>query len=262
VSNDPREPGTTTMDAAAHTFYRVSQEELVNAVRVLRDAAGAPNASTLSVHPTLASEGNSGFFGRALRTELLHILGESRLRRVTFMTVPVAEHEWTFGGFDVENGAPKPLRPFGVDAETQIVRGSATSSENVSARIEPAMRVDAPDVSPILVATRASITEDTAKRAYDAALRLENPRLTSTEGADCASCHLARSARVAGERHFGLTIDGRADAYGVTLAHEAGPSQSFRAFGYFGRAPSISPRAAHETNEVLRMLSDRVLGPR
>jgi len=254
VANDPKEPGTIAMDAAVHTSYSVSREELIRAVRTLRDAAGTPDASTLSIHPTLAKEGLNGDFARALRSEVLHITGDKRLTRVTFMTLPVAEHQWTFGGFDVVNGAAVPLKPTGVDAMVQVVRGSATNEKNISARVEPGVGPD--DPSPILSATVSSVTPQMASAALDAALRLQNPRMTTPESRDCASCHLVGSAKRTAETAFSLTTDGRADAYSGGLAHEKGPAQSFRAFGYFGKQPSVSERVAHETAEVIRIFGE------
>lgn len=254
VANDPKEPGTLAMDAAVHTFYAVSRDELVHAVRAVRDAAGSPDEGTLSVHPTLAKEGLKGDFAKALRAEVLRITGEKRLTRVTFMTLPRAEHEWVFGGFDVVDGAAAILKPTGVDAMTQTVRGLATNEKTISAKVEPEVGPD--DPSPILSATISSVTPDVASAAYNASLRLENPRLTTPESRDCASCHLAASARRLGEASFSLTTDGRVDAYIGGLKHEAGPAQSFRAFGYFGKKPSVSARVANETAEVIRMFSE------
>ncbi len=258
VSNDPAHPGTRAMDAAVHTFYDVSRDELVGIVKRLRASSGLPQSSVLSVHPTLATQGLNGVFAQTLRREVLALTGEKRLTRMTYMALPTEDHAWTFGGFDVLDANARTLRilrPTGVAADTQTVRGSATSDTNVNVRVEPGVGSDNP--LPVLSGTAETVSNAMATASLEAALRLENPRITSAESADCASCHVARVAHSMALVNFGISVDGRKDAWvGLQLAHASGPARSFRGFGYFGHEPSISERTAHETAEVIRLMDD------
>ena len=82
--------GISTLDAAVHTFYELSETEFRQMTSALQDVKakyGAPTAGLpLGIHPTIARQGLAGSFWHHLRQIFLAYSGGSRLSRLTFMT--------------------------------------------------------------------------------------------------------------------------------------------------------------------------------
>ncbi|MFO0678030.1 MAG: hypothetical protein U0169_15955 [Polyangiaceae bacterium] len=240
-----------SVDAALHVFFDVPRAELVSLVttiHALRDPAA--DGTTLGIHSRFASEGRKGTFGSALAQALMPSIGAARLRRVTFMALPVDKHEWVFGGTDVDGDTVAPVVPKGSTEARQRVAGSTSTDGSAIARTT---FVANDDVRPALSGGVKALDDDDARAALTAARRLEDPTVHSPESTDCASCHLAHAAIVAlGTRKSADASTGPGVPSFTSNVRSAGsPPSSFRAFGWFGKEPSVSARAANETSVVV-----------
>ena len=254
LQNTSERGDVSAMDAAVHSTYEVPRDDLVAFVNKVRALGGRTTRRELGIHSVLAEQGLEGEFAKVVKAGVLEFIGESRLTRVGFMTLPVEHREWVFGVFDVRGGKTVPAKPVGLQDERQTLTGSTEGEAAPTVRVSS---IANEDVRAPLAGPEADITSEQARAAYRAALRLENPLFHTPETTDCASCHLASSARMivlARWKFEGPTPE----AFVSTLTTPARTSGSFRGFGYFGRQPSISDRAEHET-EVARALLGSIL---
>ncbi len=257
-------------DDAIHLFYALTREQWVTAVRRVSDlgrAAGVgAEVGPLGVHPALSAEGVEGTFADGLRQVLLDNAGEQNLSRVTFMALGGFGDVWTFGGFDVDGGALVPMPIAGISQRDQtFVNLDHEGVSFVDASIAPAS-TSADDLSLLLdPEAAAAATSDAVGLAYAAALRIESPDHHTPETVDCASCHVAMSARSWAEVSYALSAEGRPDAYrsedgAIPAGATAYRTNHLRAFGHFGTLPSISQRVVNETAAVVAYVNREIVG--
>lgn len=257
----------TTVDAALHVFYRLSDEELdltLRRVVAARQRALPDDAvSVLGPHPALLAEGPEGAFGRELSDALLDVAGEENLTRITFMGVEGFGLVWRFGGFDVVDGELVPFAIPTVDDDDQIF----SNADDDGVDFEGAFAL--PDVRSsddirLLFDSKTALaaTSEAQIGAYGAALRIESPDFHTPDTIDCVSCHVAASAHAWAEDKLGIDPSAHESAYRDRAGELVGGAtvrrtNRLRAFGYFASDVAISQRTANETEAVMAFLDAR-----
>ncbi len=257
----------TTVDAALHVFYELSDEELELTLRRVvaarKRALPSDAVSVLGPHPALLAEGPEGAFGEELADALLDVAGEKNLRRITFMGVEGFGLIWRFGGFDVVEGELVPFAIPTVDDDDQIF----SNADDDGIDFEGAFAL--PDVRSsddirLLFDSKTALaaSREAQLEAYGAALRIESPDFHTPDTIDCVSCHVAASAHAWAEDKLGIDPTTHESAYrgrrgelvaGATVRH----TNRLRAFGYFASDVAISQRTANETEAVMAFLDAR-----
>lgn len=275
----------TARDSAVHVFYKQSRAELVDAVKsmiALRLANnGEGSLGPLSPHPILVRQGLGGAMASGIRSLLAKYASPSKIVRIARFksSDPNAAEAWPFKGFDISaagkgaamalpalapnsDGQPNTLvsaaTNFGFDG---VIIPASTSADNLATLISlPAME-------------KATAAERV--RAYEAGLRIENPRMHSPNTIDCATCHLADPALVTlGERRFGLSRNGNPNAFTPSATRVAsddmrrtatppelasGQTPNLHMFSYLGTRPGIGQRVINETADVMAYINGVLL---
>ncbi len=260
-------------DSAAHLFYTLTASASRAVAQALADLAAASTVDTtgpLAVHPALLAEGPDGAFARGLRALVIAHCRSDNLTRVTVNAF--AMDNWAFQqlAWRGDHLEREPLSHLAEPSESQawLRQAERDSLDDPAGTITPA-----PLRSFAYLHDLASYAAPDPVRTASAVAvlaRVENPRLTTPEGADCVSCHLASQTRTFAERQ-GLVFTGLPESYAPPPGIEAGLVQppelrgnlgATILFGYNvstrnGRVqPSISRRVVFETAEVLRHLAE------
>jgi hypothetical protein len=254
---------TTTLDSAVHVIYRAPRDAFADLVRAIvaarppsGEAARVP-PGPLDVHPVLVAQGLGGTYARAVEDAFVKTATKSTLARVTFLGLRGRGNEWQLGGVDVDaDGTTKPLTIATSDARVQsfvLQRGTESFSKSIVPRVDDdlALLLDSS-------AATAASREDVA-RALEAANRIENPTLRSSEDTGCASCHTVTSSRLWAESQLGVRsdrdrfVDANFDL--TARSRPLGDPGALRALGYFGTDPVVSPRAIHDTAIAARWIA-------
>lgn len=260
---------TVAADGGVHVAYDISDRELGEAlleILAAKYANGDTGAQELGPHPILVAQGLEGSFATRLRAIVLRHLGEARIGRVTAFdhNMDPDSDGWTFGVIDRVKGAYVEGTIPGVSSRGQTVFGSSAHVEladssagtfNGPSSVDPVADLVAGD-RPAPGSPGASALG----AVFEAAIRLENPKLHSAESTDCANCHLAEGAHRIGASIYGLTTT-KAFANGRSTARrdERTSVTNLHAFGYLGRQVSISQRTANESALVAEQLAGRVV---
>jgi hypothetical protein len=217
-------------DATIHAFYQVPLDELnVIAQGLAKHRVDEGGDTVIGQHPN----------GASAAALLLPALGGNRLSRLTFVSVHASDQAWSFGGFDVVEGALRHHELVGVDDHEQHLTSlGGTDTLDASIFPEPLIETQAARFMELFLRDEMSLEEK--ESAHDGLRRLLDPRVHDTGTVDCASCHMATASAYFVAGRLGLTIP---DVYENT--------QNQRMFGYFGVEQSISPRVNAETDLVL-----------
>lgn len=267
-------------DTGLHAFYRLTRGELVDFVRKLAalraaQATAAENEerAPLGVHPVLARQGLGGEMAEGVRALVLEYAGASNLFRMTRFTS--SGPAWSFDGVEVTPaGAPTSTPIFGLvnPAETSVSFFSGSSiGEDATL---PAV-VSENDLSVLAKPSMHATAPPSAKQAaFDAALRIQNPLLRSTNDVDCASCHVAFGLQKrVGERTFGLSADANPNGFARPASIEESQMEltadgleptdvafNVHMFSHVGTTPTVNARVVNETALVLDYLAPIVRG--
>lgn len=260
-------------DAAAHLFYELDDDEAKQVARALlelKQRSPEPTTGVLRVHPGFASSE----FVAGVRELVTTWCREDNLIRIT--TNAFAFDNWGFSKLDLVDGelVRQPLPAMQAPGETQAwLRGAFVDSlEDPSGRIDPApVRGFEYFLAIENFAMGAPKDADAARAAAATLLRIENPKLTSTEDTDCVSCHLATQGRLWAERN-GVPFDlperfVAPDGYDTRLELAPAMRGNLGATISFGwhhhhdgtNTPSISQRTINESVEVAEYTSRHLL---
>jgi hypothetical protein len=267
-----------TMDSAIHTFYDLSSTEFdkfSEALKRLEDASGiSTQGLPLGVNPILHQEGLHGVFLKSLEALLATSIGQGNFSRITYMQLSGSGNIWVFGGFDVVNGAIKPLAipRLGNAVAQTFSNGAFPSTTYFEGGVSPAPAGQ--DLLTFLITESSTIApsdEAAVIASTQAAYKIENPKIHNADTVDCVSCHTAQSARTWSVRQYPwLMLDARnyPFIYRAGLTSPAGPdltnespNQNFttilRSFGYFRADIAVSQRVINESAEVATQLNAR-----
>lgn len=246
-------------DGAVHVFVQLGRAELLDFAREIlraRDAAGGYTPGPLGVHPLLRRQGLSGSFARALSAAILSHCGAARVSRMTFfIRSETPQSQWFFGVYDLTAGAfvPSPIPT--TDQAAEVLNAGVQIGDELSGDM-PAPTQPRDDLSLLLSTSQARAAGPAAQRsAFDAALRIENPRLHTPDTIDCVSCHVSTAVRRAAESTLGLSSADSPSRYPAqaTLPHE-GPArptlENVHAITYLDDELGLNQRTTNESAEV------------
>ncbi|HRO68522.1 MAG TPA: hypothetical protein PL182_13205, partial [Pseudobdellovibrionaceae bacterium] len=258
----------STVDAAVHTFYRLTEGEwnaLIQALRPLRKAFPLGPGLPLQIHPHLRQQGYRGEYWRQWTSVVLPFIGARNLVRATAMTVNPAGNVWVFTGFDIANGQMARINIPRIDNQGQAF---FTSPDNTSEFVTQMNPVPPGQDSFMRLLTnsvklRKEGREGEIKEALRTALEIDNPAFHNPGTMDCASCHASRAVTHWARAHFPQWDWNRLfpresfKGPGNLTNTSVNPMRTdiLRAFGYFGTDPIISSRVIHETSLVVGQMS-------
>jgi hypothetical protein len=265
-------------DSGFHALYKLTRPELLELVRAVvalrqENQRGIAMAE-LAPHAVVAAQGLQGPMARGLERLILASAGEKNLERFTRMVV-TGIGAWKFDGFDVRDGVAVKTEissdhatiPAGTLEQSNFTGLSGPSTLNN--RFSPEMTDGLALIGSVRDSKAATAGERQA--AFDVALQIENPSLTTAGRIDCASCHFAGPARkLVAEPQFGLTPTGNANAFqadkAFVNAREMLQTTSFmptamnvHAFSYLGKDAGINFRTINETAAVVTYLNGTLL---
>ncbi len=266
AEDDPA-AGAAATDGGLHVTYDVSDAELVvmmKQILTLKKDNGDLALQELAPHPILTGQGLGGPFARGLRAILLEHLGDTRIGRVTFFdhNFDPDSDGWTFGILERSGGTltagtiPLTQSPTTTVAGTSVKGPMAESSAFL---FSPVSQPDS--VDPLVDSDRPAAGAPGAsslQATLDAALKVQNPRLHTSESTDCANCHLAEGARRLGEDVYGLSGTGFTHPRSLARRDERASVTNLHAFGYLHRQVAIMQRTANESVIVADQMEARV----
>lgn len=267
--NDPM-----TFDAAMHVFYDFTADEWKEVVAAWKATLAGNSAEVaglpLQIHPAIRSEGLKGAYWNALKALILRFCDSSRTTRLTVSSVNTFGTQWAFQGFDVvDQGDVRDLRPIVIprtDGKAgQVFVSGLRDVTEFNARILPDMEHEPqwPVLMRDSVLAKRSMSATDQLKAMERAFEFENPERFNTSNLDCASCHVAQTVRLWGERH----IDNWWSDPGIQKAKFVSRwnlenksvrpylTNRVRAFGYFVDEPLFSQRVINETAAVADLMA-------
>lgn len=233
-------------DAAVHVFYDLDAATKHDLTARIAALPGANAGEPLAVSARMANPD----YATAVESLITDFTTRGALSRVTFLrNTDVKGNAWMFGGFDINAGVAAPLVVPRVSGSQQGVVINGDINGPFTSSLSPAP-TGADTLGMLLDATRldilASANPNSAEQAITtgeaAANALEDPAKHDSTTADCASCHLAESARIFGHQF--------AAAHGLEPAvppQTFTAAQTLRACGYVGTTPMISQRTQNES---------------
>jgi hypothetical protein len=257
--------GQRTFDGAVHALYNLDQDEfaaLTAELRALTAAAPENVPGPLQVSPALQAQGEDGPYAQGLRALILAHCGAANLARLTFITrTDVDNGDWKLGGLaliehlDTGFGPPGALPITGIDATIQSVLNPGGPGFEFT--VHPGL-AETIAVQGISESGLSAMSHDDQVAVHAWAMRMENPMLTTPDGTDCASCHLAgKTAQVLESLDPTLLTPEDAAARGSRVITTVDTTQdNLRQFGYYERTPYISQRAANDTRLSLSLFEE------
>jgi len=209
---------TNAIDGAVHAFYRLTRPQLVAAIKeivALRKANGQTTAmGPLAPHPVIVRQGLDGAFAKGLYAIVTKYASASNLMRFTHFSSANLQTVWHFSGFDVAGSTTTEMViPTLPDSTTAVSFFQGFASPMQGGFMPETKSSDSIVVLANAEKARAA-SATTRKKAYDAALRIENPGFHSPNTIDCASCHLGQAARLLiGDDVLGLTAVGNPNLF-------------------------------------------------
>jgi hypothetical protein len=260
-----------SLDAALHSFYDLTTAQfrtLADALWKLREAAADVSVARtpLGPHPILTRQGYAGAYWTGVADALLAVCGEASLTRLTVMQLGGRTNVWHFNGVEAEpGGSPAPMtiariaspqQTIGVHTQPPIHFDGGLFRDAVAddQRLEPAGQDDfnlllrwSSSIDPKVDATREMLGRVSETIAF-----LETPTDKSTsETIDCASCHIAQTARVWIDKRIPPTAETAHPTYDLTnISRRAQLTNQLRAFGYFQKEPVVTRRVILESAAV------------
>lgn len=271
---------TVADDAAVHVSYSITRAQLLAAVTEVvaaRTQYSTADLGPVAVHPIVASQGLDGPLAQSLLAIVAKYADGTKIERYTSFLADTGTSGGS--GIDVANGSGVPI---GTDVFWEFhgfnVTGSVATALQIptlGATIGISLNVSTSPLESLFgestsstdnIEVLASADQATAampavrQAAFDAALRVENPTMSSPNTIDCLTCHMAEPARVlVGEPMFGMTPLGDANAFAADpsipsadlattpVLIDADGGLNLHAFSYRGASPMVNQRVVNET---------------
>lgn len=272
----------TSRDAAAHSFYSLTQsdfEKLKERLWQLKIQNLQYDVNTqylpLNVHPGLLNSQTKKEFNKSLNQIWLSFCGENNLKQLTFMSLLVPTRWWRFGSFSLAdttnpkwkrdliprlNGADfidifntasestessQPKRGLEMDGMFNSLPEKYPESDNIFSLISQSYRFNDERDLPVFKTKLAAVD------------RFKNPNITHSKNLDCASCHFADASQFYAQKRFPeLKSFSSVEAFTnpnpkrYNLANTTisiSSTRVVRAFGYFETSPAINQRTIHDS---------------
>lgn len=267
--------GVTTIDAAFHSFYVLTDEEFTSLIADLKawkkkfQTAEIDNAKVaLDIHPFWKKDLDASPSLTEFNTLITKYAGEKNLSRVTVMVLRRMNDVWGFLGAEVVDGKLVAGAIPRLDGKTsQMFFNQLNDSKGYTGAgiAQPPVTPDSNLGGFVQQATTSGVfTEAEAIANLQASYAIENPALFNPESMDCVNCHIAQAAREYLSVKLPTTVDQNLfSAFKYTSANynlENKSTQVFnthqlRGVGYFGVDLAISQRVINESAVVAEWLS-------
>lgn len=247
----------TTEDATIHLFFDLSDADWADVQTTVDElhqlAGGATQGKPLEVHPVLKSQGLKGEYANTLRELITRLCGAQTLTRVAFMRTVQADVAWSFGAFNVANGAlVDDTIPRLDDLKLQGVQEFGNDDFR-NGDLQPGAPGD--QLFTLLSESEMRLTDErTLQKAITSALRIENPHLESPKTIDCGSCHVVSRALTNAKAERNVDTSGYAEQFttdarfNLSRVDSVGNDpKALRAFGYLGNKSALSQRTINES---------------
>lgn len=275
----------TSQDASVHTFYRISRVNfekvkatLLNIKKQNEKFNVVTNRLPLGVHPGFLNAQTRGSFIQDLNSLIKNQCGDENLYKVTFMRLLTHNIWWRFGGLikhqDQWNHVMVPRLNMNFqdifNSAQEVAGGANFPGKEMDAifNIQPETYPAEDDLTTVVNhGFRKNNDEDLVdfKDKISAIERFQNPKFTSPNDLDCASCHFADSTRFyvnsrfpeltpwQTQFRFSNPDESRYDISNSTIVPRA--TRVVRAFGYFGSQPAINQRVINDSVESAEWLN-------
>lgn len=267
--------GVTTIDAAFHSFYVLTDEEFSKLTSDLKawkkkfQTVEIDNAkAALDIHPFWKKDLDASPSLLEFNTLMSKYAGEKNLSRVTVMVLRRMNDVWGFLGAEVVDGKLVTGAIPRLDGKTsQMFFNQLNNVKGYTGAgiAQPPVLPDSNLGGFVQQATTSgAFTEAEAIANLQSAYAIENPNLFNPESMDCVNCHIAQAAREYLSEKLPATVDQNLfSAYKFTNANynlENKSTQVFnttqlRGVGYFGVDLAISQRVINESALVAEWLS-------
>jgi hypothetical protein len=278
-------------DSALHVFYELTRGQflaMAQALVALRvaNSDGADPRGPLATHPIMVRQGLGGPMSTGVEQLVLQYAGEKnlvRLAELSFLGPGFQGELWNMSAFDVGRGAtvatPRavptlntedggPSSSIFVQGVGGLVNPPPMDGGHSSLSVFYADPKTSGDSFIPLYFEPMSLSMSAAETAFEALVRVENPKDNSANTVDCGSCHLATPIEKFNTLpFFGLDdttspLAFQPDGTSVTQADIVATFSTndaqldLHAFSYFGTSPAISQRTVDETASVVEYLND------
>jgi hypothetical protein len=277
--------GPVAFDSALHVFYDLTRGEFLALAQALVDLrvanANGEAAGPLAPHPIMARQGLAGGMAKGVEQLILLYAGEKNLVRLAQLSTINNEltEIWQMSASDVgvvkTTATPSPIPTLGDGGVLSIGFGVGVPLPGQGDDAGPrtfsvgfdSTSATADDYTPLDDGTAENLSPSARETAFDALVRVENPRDNSPNTIDCGRCHLATPT----EKLVALPLFSLDDTTGPlafqpdgTSVTEADMTATFgtqfglniHAFSYFGTLPGINQRVVNETAAVVEYLND------
>lgn len=274
-----------TLDAAIHTFYKLTPSEFLNFKNELLSLKKEnlkygvdTNHLPLQIHPAFLSKKTKKFFTEKFNALILKNCGQTNIQKMTFMSLLTQNIWWRFGGVERQGNQWNQVKIPRVNLTFEDIFNSAHEENpplvNKGTEMDSVFNI-IPDnypeednlLSVINDGYRFNDEKDLAvfKTKIDAIERFRNPHFTNSATLDCSSCHYADNTRFYMNQRFNeLTrFDSKYsfknpnpqifNLSNSSVVQKA--TRVIRAFGYFENQPAISQRAIHDSSESAHWLN-------
>lgn len=267
----------TTVDAAFHSFYILTDEEFSTLTKDLknwkkkyqkRESLSTAATEALDVHPYWKLEKDESHALKDFNSLISKYAGQQNLSRVTVMVLRRMNDVWGFLGAEV-NGDKLVVGAIPrLEGKTTQMFFNALRDKNqyVGSMVSPAPLLPDSNLAPFIdrATSTGVFTEAEVIANLQSSFAIENPNLFSPENMDCVNCHIAQASREFLSARIPATIDANLfSAFKYANANynlENKSAQVFnthqlRGIGYFGSDLAISQRVINESAVVAEWLS-------
>jgi hypothetical protein len=247
-------------DAAVHAFFSLTRDEVkaaVNEIVQLRlQFDGGARMGALAVHPIVQKQGIDGALATGISAVVLKYAGASNLVRFTQFSSSGLGTAWNFRGFDIDNGAPKPMViPTLPNSATMVSFFRGFTKGSLTGDFTPST-TSTDDMQLLGNAERAkSASSDARTAAFTALQHVEDPTKHSPNTIDCASCHGAEPARLMVASRFGLSASALTGDEAETTKPKDNDDVDLHMFSYKGLNASIHRRTILESAAIAHFMN-------
>lgn len=254
-------------DFGMHLIYNISQGQVSQLIRVLRDLKTKYNASSemqpLGIHPAFLSKEKIEF-AEHVKAIIIDYSKSENLELVAFLGSAVAVTgdlplRWLFSAYAIKKNQVIPFKI--PNTEETVMRFFLAEGDGENG-ILPPPSPSKDSLEPALDNVRIFEDKDFATDAINKAIRIENPDLHSVETVDCVSCHIATTVRVPLEAQLfgekGVKSKDRYQSSKQNLTRNplfrTGPLFVHN-FGFINNEPIVSQRTINETAKVVEYIN-------
>lgn len=260
---------TETVDAAFHSFYKLSDAEFNQLQQDILNWKKTFQVQTenlpLQIHPAWAATNSDLQSLMAFNEILKKYVGQQNLVRVTAMTMRNLGQTWGFLGFDISENNLASIQIPRTGRLAQVFLNQANPANQFLGQISPSPESD--NTFNLIMTNsnqllKSNSTNKILESELNSVLNIENPKLFNPNNMDCVSCHVAQAASTwATKNNLTSLISWNDVSYknanynlkNTTI--DQSHTQNIRAFGYYNSSASISQRVINESAEIAEAMN-------